>query len=248
VHRFYAPGFVLGKEIKLPTEEGHHLARVMRLKVPDVVVVFDGRGGEAVARVQSVQGDRVLVAPYQQCVSRPEPAVAITLAQAMLKSDKMDRVIRDAVMLGVAAIQPLNSLRTEVPTRAIRSRGRQDRWDRTAIASAKQAGRAVVPPVRPALDFTAFLASERDHLCLMFVEPAAWTSVARHSVDLQSLETRVPGKATAIIGPEGGWDVKEIEAAVSAGVSLVTLGQRVIRADAAGTIALAVLQYVWKDF
>ena len=70
----------------------------------------------------------------------------MTLAQALLKSDKMDRVIRDAVMLGVAAVQPFVSRRTDVPMKALEKGGRQDRWDRTVISSAKQCGRAVVPP------------------------------------------------------------------------------------------------------
>jgi 16S rRNA (uracil1498-N3)-methyltransferase len=255
VHRFYAPGFVLGSEVELPRDEGHHLARVMRLKAGDAVLVFDGRGREALARVRSISGDRVIVAPFEEKAPRSESAVAITLAQAMLKSDKMDGVIRDAVMLGVAAIQPLNSRRTDVPARAARSKDRHNRWTRTAISSAKQAGRAVVPPVFPALDFNAFLVAERDVMCLMFVEPGAERRVDGTKVaalpaltDLQSLESRVPAKATAIIGPEGGWDSGEIEAAVASGVWLVTLGRRVLRADMAGAIALAVLQYVWKDF
>ena len=248
MHRFYAPGLVLGSAVELPQHEGHHLARVIRLKVGDAVVVFDGRGREVLASVQSIDGDRVVVAASEERTPPPEPAVAIMLAQAMLKSDKMDGVIRDAVMLGVAAIQPLNTLRTDVPARAARSAARHDRWSRTAISSAKQAGRAVVPPVLPMLDFNAFMAAERDVMCLMFVEPDERRAGGLPLVDLQSLENRVPAKVTAIIGPEGGWDSREIEAAITAGVWLVTLGNRVLRADIAGTIALAVLRYVWKDF
>ena len=77
----------------------------------------------------------------------------MTLAQALLKSDKMDRVIRDAVMLGVAAVQPFVSRRTDVPMKAVASGGRQDRWERTVIASVKQCGRAVVPPVYETQEF-----------------------------------------------------------------------------------------------
>jgi 16S rRNA (uracil1498-N3)-methyltransferase len=255
MHRFYAPGFVLQREIALPEDEAHHLAKVMRLKAGDLVAVFDGLGHEAVACVQAIAGRRVTVKALEKRVTAQEPGIAITLAQALLKSDKMDHVIRDAVMLGAAAIQPVTSARIEVPHAAVRAgaRGRQDRWDRTVIASVKQCGRAVVPVVHPTLSFAEVLEAAQGTLCLMFVEPggldpAGASAKAGSYASLQSLETRVPAKAMILIGPEGGWDPQEISAAAAAGVTLVTLGQRVLRADAAGALAMAVLQYVWKDY
>ena len=216
----------------------------MRLRPGDAVAVFDGRGHEAIARVETVHGRRVTVRAIEKRVSVPEPGIALTLAQALLKSDKMDRIIRDAVMLGVTAIQPLVSARTEVPRAALGAGGRQERWERTVISSVKQCGRAVVPPVLPTLDFREVLAAERDALCLMFVEPGHEAG----GCSLSSLETRVPAKATLMIGPEGGWDPQEVRDAVAAGITPVTFGQRTLRADAAGAAAIAVLHYVWKDF
>jgi 16S rRNA (uracil1498-N3)-methyltransferase len=244
VHRFYAPDLAFDREVELPKDEAHHLERVMRLKPGDTVAVFDGRGHEVIARVATVAGRRVTVRAIEKRVTVPEPGMALTLAQALLKSDKMDRVIRDAVMLGVTAIQPFLSARAEVPRAALRAGGRQERWERTAISSVKQCGRAVVPPVLPILDFRELLVAERDALCLMFVEPGHEAG----GCSLSSLETRVPAKATLLIGPEGGWDPHEVQDAVAAGVTLVTFGQRTLRADAAGAAAIAVLRYVWKDF
>src|SRR6185503_10691245 len=99
VHRFFAPSMDPGDElVSLPRDEGQHLTRVLRLGVGDTVSVFDGRGREFLAREVRVT-----------LMSRVEPAaestVAITLGQAVLKGDKMDEIIRDAVMLGVAAVQ-----------------------------------------------------------------------------------------------------------------------------------------------
>ena len=243
MHRFYAPSFALDREIALPQEEAHHLAHVVRLSVGDAIAVFDGAGNEAEARVQTIRNRTVTVLPLRRREAAKEPAIAITLAQAILKGDKMDRVIRDAVMLGAAAIQPLTTARTELPGAAARASGRRDRWLRTTIASVKQSGRAVVPAVWPAKTMDEFLAAERDVLSLMFVEPGAEAS----PVELRTLQNRVPAKATIVIGPEGGWDPDELERAVANGVTLVTLGERVLRADAAGAIAIAVLQFVWDD-
>jgi 16S rRNA (uracil1498-N3)-methyltransferase len=157
----------------------------------------------------------------------------------------MDRVIRDSVMLGVASIQPFISLRTEIPRAALRTGVRQVRWDRTVISSVKQCGRAVVPHVFETVEFEHVLASASGRIRLMFVEPGgAYAAVVS---DLRSLEGSRPPDALVLIGPEGGWDRAEIAKAVAAGMTLVTLGNRVLRADAAGVIAMAVLRYIWRD-
>ena len=129
----------------LPKDEAEHLTRVLRLGSGDTVAIFDGRGHEFLAKVLAAEARDVRV----QLLSRVEPAteatVPLTLVQAVLKGDKMDDVVRDAVMLGVFAIQPLITTRTEVTVAALVRGGRVDRWRRVAIASVKQSRRAVVP-------------------------------------------------------------------------------------------------------
>ena len=242
MHRFYAPDFPDAGDVQLPDDEASHVARVLRLRPGEAVAIFDGAGREALARVTSVTSRRVMVEVIEPCESAPEPRVAITLAQALLKSDKMDRVIRDAVMLGVSAIQPFVSRRTDVPMKAVSKGGRQDRWDRTVIASVKQCGRAVVPPVHATREFADVLRSTKGTR-LMFVEPSA----ARGVADITSLEGRAPSSATIFVGPEGGWDPEEVVDAAAAGVTLLSFGSRVLRADAAGAAIIPVLQYAWRD-
>jgi 16S rRNA (uracil1498-N3)-methyltransferase len=245
VHRFYAPGFDATGDVELPTDEAQHLARVLRLEAGDVVAIFDGRGREAEARVETVAARRVTVRVTAPRIAAAEPVVSITLGQALLKSDKMDRVIRDAVMLGVSAIQPFASARSDVPLAALRSGVRRERWDRAVIATVKQCGRAVVPQVLEAIDFHDMIAGNLDPVRLMFVEPAVASSPPR--TDVRSLEAARPGAATLIIGPEGGWEQDEISTAAKAGVALVTLGQITLRADAMAGAAIAVLRYAWRD-
>jgi 16S rRNA (uracil1498-N3)-methyltransferase len=177
VHRFFAPALDLGDEtVALPRDEAEHLTRVLRLGVGDTVSVFDGRGHEFLARVASAVRRDVRV----QLMSRVEPAaeaaVAITLAQGVLKADKMDEVIRDTVMLGVAAVQPIVTKRTEMTVALVRDT-RVERWRRVALASTKQSRRAVVPDVRTPLTFETFLEDPPGALRLMLVEPAAASSV-----------------------------------------------------------------------
>jgi 16S rRNA (uracil1498-N3)-methyltransferase len=230
--------------VDLPEDEAHHLARVLRLRAGDSIAVFDGRGREAAARVVSVTSKRVSVSVTGLRSPAPEPRVSVTLAQALLKGDKMERVIRDAVMLGVTSIQPFASRRTDVPMRAAKST-RHDRWERTVVASVKQCGRAVVPPVHETMAFAGLLrAPVEQQTRLMFVEPGAGSDVA----DVTSLEGARPSSALMIVGPEGGWDPQELSAAAAAGVQLLSFGGRVLRADAAGAAVLSVLRYIWRDF
>ena len=243
VHRFYAPAFTNDGVTELPENESQHLARVLRLKAGDEIAVFDGRGHEALARVTSVTQQRVQVSVVEPRTPAREARVTVTLAQAVLKSDKMDRVIRDAVMLGVAAVQPFVSRRTDVPMKAVEKGGRHDRWDRTVISSVKQCGRAVVPRVHETMNFADLLQSTAGQTRLMFVEPGARTDVA----DLESLEGTQPSEAIVVIGPEGGWDPQELAGAAADGVTMLSFGERVLRADAAGAAVLPVLRYIWRD-
>jgi 16S rRNA (uracil1498-N3)-methyltransferase len=243
VHRFYVPNFAPSAEVPLPDDEAQHLARVLRLRAGDTIAIFDGQGREALARVVSVTSRRVSVQVLEPRAPAPEPRVAVTLAQALLKSDKMDRVIRDAVMLGVSAVQPIVSRRTDVRMKAVKSGGRQDRWDRTVISSVKQCGRAIVPPVHEARELGDLLRSSAGQTRLMFVEPAAGSNVA----DVTTLEGQRPSEAIVLIGPEGGWDPQEIQEAAAAGAQLLSFGGRVLRADAAGAAVISVLRYIWRD-
>ena len=245
VHRFYAPDFTADHGVQLPDDEAQHLARVLRLKPGDTIAIFNGKGAEAVARVETIDARKVVVRALEPRVPAAEPRVALTLAQALLKSDKMERVIRDAVMLGVAAVQPFVSRRTDVPRAALRTGVRQERWERTVVSSVKQSGRAVVPPVRDAVDFRELLKTAAGQNTLMFVEPAAARPAPVKA--LRALDGSPPAHAMILIGPEGGWDPEEVAAAADARVTLVTFGSRTLRADAAGAAAIAVLQYVWND-
>jgi 16S rRNA (uracil1498-N3)-methyltransferase len=245
VHRFFAPSLDPGDEtVLLPRDEGEHLTRVLRLGVGDTVSVFDGRGHEWIAKIASVLRRDVRVQLVARASAAAEPQVAITIAQAVLKGDKMDDVIRDAVMLGVAAIQPIVTKRTETTVAALVRGARLDRWRRVALASVKQSRRAVLPEIRLPLTLETFLEEPAAALRLMLVEPSA-------AADVESLAAiqplPAPSEATLFIGPEGGWSEPEWTAARAHGVHLVMLGRRTLRADAVPVAAISVLQFLWGD-
>ena len=246
--RFYAPAAgKTGDLVDLPDEEAGHLTRVLRLKAGAPVRVFNGRGGEFEAVVEAAAKGRVRVRLGIAREAPAEPRVAVTLAQAVLKGDGMDEVVRDAVMMGVAAVQPVVTARSEVSLAALARSRRRARWERIAVSSAKQCGRATVPPILEPRAFAGLVTAlgrlELPGPGLIFVEPAA----ADAAQTLGELAAAPPRETTVVIGPEGGWEAEEIARAAAA-CRLVTLGGRTLRADAMAIVALAALYAVWNEY
>src|SRR3954451_9755030 len=105
---FYAPDLDPGSTTTaLPPDEALHLTRVLRLGPGDRIAVFDGRGREFLAKVAAASRDRVQVDLLERVTPVPEARVPLSLVQAVLKGDRMDDVVRDATMMGVAAIVPI---------------------------------------------------------------------------------------------------------------------------------------------
>jgi 16S rRNA (uracil1498-N3)-methyltransferase len=226
----------------LSADESHHVTHVLRLRVGDDVAIFDGAGREFRARIERVSRDGVRLRLRDEITAAPEPAVRLTLAQAVLKGERMDDVVRDATMMGVAAIEPIVTEHTAVGMKAL-ERGRPaERWRRIAVASAKQCRRAVLPAVGAGTPLAAWIARDRSERRLLLVEPNA-TVEGPAAIDAGVR----PASATLMVGPEGGWSAAEIEAAVRAGYVPVTLGRRTLRADAVAIVAIGVLQFAWRD-
>jgi len=244
--RFYAPeARRAGDVIVLAAEEARHLERVLRLKAGARVRVFNGAGGEFTAVVDRATRGEVRLRIDAPCDAAPELGVRITVAQAVLKGDKMDAVVRDAVMMGVAAVQPLLTGRTETSAAALARGRRRERWQHIAVASAKQSQRAVVPAVHEPVTLEAWLdtAGPRSPLMLMLVEPSAAGSEVS---TLAALPLARSLDAVLAVGPEGGWAPQEIARARDT-CQLVSLGPRTLRADAVAVVALAALLTRWQE-
>jgi 16S rRNA (uracil1498-N3)-methyltransferase len=240
VHRFHAPALEPGDQtIALPDDEAQHLVRVLRIEKGREVLVFNGRGYQCRGRVELADKRGVVVRIVGPERSAPELPIDLTLAQAALKGDKTDDIVRDSVMLGVTAVQPLLTRFIDVPAGPLAVARRVERWQRVAVSSVKQCGRSVVPEIRAPASLDSALATAHGVL-LLLVEPAI--SVPGRRIE----DVALPDAATVFIGPEGGWAPEEIARAQDAGAILVRLGARTLRADAVAIVALSVLLYAWR--
>lgn len=239
--RLYVPGVDgASTSIELPETEAHHVRHVLRLAAGDSVRVFDGRGQEWSARlVPSASRRGASVDLVGRVAAVPEPSVRVTLAAGILKGDHMDAVVRDATMMGAAAIVPLAADHVAVPARAWKTTEACERWRRVAVASAKQCGRAVVPEIEAPQGLSQVLARRGVDAAVMFVEPASGIAAG------STAPARPAQSALVLVGPEGGWSKEELELTRRAGVLLASLGPRTLRAETMAAIAFSVLWTWW---
>lgn len=236
--RLYCPGVGPDLELTLPAEAAHHARVVLRLRPGAPLRLFDGAGREYEAVLEALSPREARARVVAEVAPRPESALHVTLALAPLKGDRMEWALQKAVELGAGALRPVVTARTDSAARPALQGARHERWLRVAISAAEQCGRAVVPPVAHAVPLDAFLGERFDALRVLFCERPEQPSLATLP--------RAP-RVVALIGPEGGWDDGEIDAARAAGFAPVGLGPRVLRAETAAVAALTALQVLWGD-
>lgn len=230
-----------GMLLELPTQQGRHLARVLRLPAGAPVTIFNGEGGEFDAVIESIRRDTVSVrVGAHQAVERESP-LHVTLLQGIARGEKMDFILQKATELGVARIVPLTMARSSVRLTAETALRKQAHWQAVAASAAEQSGRNRVPEVAaPATLADATGAAGEGVKLLLSPEGMAQPAL------LSRLQAHAP-RITLLVGPEGGFDPDELRVAGLAGFLGWRLGPRVLRTETAALVALAALQTLAGD-
>jgi 16S rRNA (uracil1498-N3)-methyltransferase len=210
------------------------------LSVGSPIRLFDGRGGEYRAVIESIDrhGASAHIEGFDP-IDR-EWETAPTLVQAVIATDPMDIAVRKAVELGVATIQPVIAARSQGAPGGARGEKRVKHWRSIAIAACEQCGRNRVPHVAEPVAFDAWLRGAGSA-----ANPGAIAGPGA-TVSLASFAARSMPRAI-VVGPEGGFTEGEMALAVAMGLVPVHLGPRVLRADTAATAALATLAALGGD-
>lgn len=227
-----------GALIDLPEGPFRHLVQVLRMQVGESLTVFDGRGGEYTARLESVakRGATLRLGSFHD-VSR-ESALDLTLVQGISKGDRMDYTIQKAVELGVTRIVPVTTERCNVNLDRERQDKKFEHWRGVMISACEQSGRTRVPELCAVRRFTDWLAQPSTGPRLM-LDPLG-------AIPLAGVPGPVAGMSL-VVGPEGGLSPAELRIGSSAGCLGVRLGPRVLRTETAGVVALTVLQALFGD-
>ncbi|HET9444694.1 MAG TPA: 16S rRNA (uracil(1498)-N(3))-methyltransferase [Steroidobacteraceae bacterium] len=240
MNRIFCEGpLTSGAEVSLAPAGAYHVARVLRMREGAPLSVFDGSGQVFRAEIVRVAGDDVTVRLGDPTTGTAESPLRIALLQGVSRSERMDWTLQKATELGVATIVPVLTARSVVRLDEKQAQKKQGHWRGIVIAACEQSGRSKIPHVAAPVTLRDHLASARKEGLRLVLSPTAPASLA----GLASL----PNKVELLIGPEGGLDDDELQAAQKAGFMPVRLGPRVLRTETAAVVALTVLQALWGD-
>ena len=240
MRQVFYPG-ELTEAIAITGGDAHHLARVMRAQIGDVITVVDAAGQAAEMAVTELTRDAVHLRTQRVLPAETEGR-EVVLVQALLKGEKMDFVVQKAAELGTACVCPIVTEHVVVRYDAKKAAAKAARWQKIADEAAKQCGRRTLMRVAPIVSLTELL---RDPAYIGAADTA--TVFCYEQEERQSLRTVLGGtearRVTLIVGAEGGFSPAEAAAVTAAGGQPVSLGHRILRAETASLTALAVTQY-----
>lgn len=228
-----------GSVLELPEHAAGHLVRVLRLGPGALVILFNGDGLDYPARIEQAgkRGCVVRVGAPQPNAS--ESPLRALLLQGIARGEKMDLILQKACELGVSAVWPVLTERTEVRLDGERAARRHAHWLGVLRGAAEQSGRARVPQLAPLRSLAEALAQLPPGERLLLAPNAAESLHARAIASGREVQL--------LIGPEGGLGERDVQAARAAGFTATRLGPRILRTETAGLVALAVLQTRWGD-
>ncbi len=237
-----------GSALELPRETGAHLAKVLRTRSGDAVVLFNGDGREFTGTIEKVQGSQVVASiGAARSVDRESP-FPLTLVQCVPRGDRMDFIVQKATELGAVRIVPVLSQRSVVRLDESQSDSKQAHWRRVAVSACEQCGRNRLPSIDtplPLLSYLGNLAQSTGKEALRLVlEPER---AQRAGLDARAIDIASPASAQIAIGPEGGFAAEELEAFDLSAFLRVALGPRVLRTETAAIAAIVVLQARFGD-
>lgn len=239
-HFFVRPSQVEGSLVQITGPDVNHMKHVLRMKPGEQVLISDGEGHDYTCLVKSLENDLVEAEITAVNEEGRELPSRIWLFQGLPKSDKMEFIIQKAVELGAAAVVPVATKNAVVKLDKKKEEAKRRRWQAIAESAAKQSKRSRMPEVMELMSLTEAFAyiKERDfEVRLIPYENAEGMEGAG-----RALECIGPGQDIAVfIGPEGGFDEKEIETALEYGVSPISLGKRILRTETAGLALLSVI-------
>ena len=213
----------------------NHIKNVLRMNIGEEFLV-SCNGNSDLCRVQCIQSDTVIAEIIEQNHQNTNLPIKIHLFQGLPKSDKLELIIQKAVELGACSVTPVAMKRSIVKIDEKKKKSKVERWQAIATAAAKQSKRSFVPEVHNILSYKDMLTATKDlDLLLVPYECAEGMNATK-----QALSEIKSGMSVGIlIGPEGGFEPGEIDAACDAGGKVISLGSRILRCETAAITAMS---------
>lgn len=240
IPRIYIPSELNSHtEIELTDRARQHVIQVLRLKTGAALMVFNGNGHEYHAKLILAEKRRAIIKTTEQQTPHCESPLAIHLGLGISKGERMDYAIQKAVELGVKEITPLFTAHCVVQLDQKRTQKRLLHWQGVIQSACEQCGRTRLPQLNAPQSFSQWLEMDISHSTALILEPSASRQLQDH--------TNTPSCVHLLIGPEGGFNAEEIQAAEQSGYKSLRLGPRILRTETAVVAGLSALQTRWGD-
>ncbi len=240
--RFFLPSDQWDERPSLAGDEAHHCFRVMRKRVGDHLVVFDGEGREAKGRILTISKSEACL-ELSEVGESPSVNPQLEIAVGIPKGKSFDLILQKAVEMGVNRIQPLLSDQGNVRLKAGEGDSKREKWQRVVLEACKQCGQNHLPQVMPPKSLEDYLGG---------LEAGGTRIVAALTPETKPLrglleEVGKPERVLAMVGPEGDFSEKEYEKIFESGFAQVSLGELVLRTETAVLWMAAVVRYQFQS-
>ena len=222
--------------------DAKHLKTILRAQPSDKISVVT-ESKEYIAEIKEINTENIVCTLVEEIFSNNETKINITLCQGIPKKNKMETIIQQNVELGIKSFIPLITERTVVKlNEKDREQKKLDRWQKIAKESAKQSKRNIIPTVEPIITVSELI-EKLKHIDAEIIVPYELEGVKI----LKDVLKEPKHNYYIVIGPEGGFDIKEIEMFQEIGAHIVTLGKRIIRTETAGIVTASVIMYACNE-
>ncbi len=238
---FFTEENISSSQYLITGEDAKHIEKSLRMKKGEELTLVSPDCKEHKCEIEDFETEGVTVKVLESAPCTQEPTVQVTLYQSLTKGDKMDMIVQKAVELGVHRIVPVVTSRCVSRPDEKSLRKKTERWQKIATGAAQQSCRGIVPEVSNTLTFLqAVKESVSNDLSLIFYEGGgeALSALVKNNI-----------KTVAVfVGPEGGFDVSEVESAKETGVISATLGKRILRAETAPLAGISAIMCLSGNF
>lgn len=222
--------------------DARHLKTILRAETGEKIAVVT-ESKEYIAEIVEINKDDILCEIVEEIERNNETKVNITLCQGIPKQTKMETIIQQNVELGVKNFIPLITERTVVKLNdKDRENKKLERWRKIAKESSKQSKRNVIPTVEDIITVKELVERLKQEDAQIIVPYELEDMKVLKDVLKEPKENYY-----IIIGPEGGFDIREVEMLKEIGAHIVTLGKRILRTETAGIVAASVVMYACDE-
>ena len=229
-----------GTEIILDDFAAKHIGTVLRLNPGKFVTIFNGEGGEFKSTITKINRNKITLLVGEHVKTTNESPLNIHLGIGISRGDRMDTVIQKSTEVGVTEITPLFTERVGVKLQNDKLKSRLLHWQKVCISACEQSYRTKIPIINSPKRIENWIHGAPAQKKIM-LDPEGKTQISTLKNDNAIVDISL------LIGPEGGFSVREVEIAKNSEFDQISLGPRILRTETAPIVAISIFQLIWGD-